>query len=928
MARITHDGQSFLIDNRRVWLIGAGIEYARVPAELWGERIAAARQAGFNTIVTSCPWLIHEPRKGRFDFTGGADLRRFLELCIEQGLYVGLRAGPYVDGLYDGGGLPSWLREVEDVRLREPNDAYLERVGMYLRKLLSQVTDLQVGGPQSGGVIYFQAEHAWECTNDEVAEAYLGEIARHFRENGVTVPIVSANNLWAEAKRSIETWNGWDSLLVNLRQLRIIHPDQPRLVGSFESSDLAVWGDPFEDSRPADLILNHLAQVLAAGAQPMLAPFHGGTNFGFIGGRIPGRTDGYICTTPFPMAPLGEAGARGEKYDRVKRLATFAAHFGPVFAELDPDYQPVTVSLDQVSGEAPTAARKAGGNGVAIVPLRGAQGRVVFVFGDPRGRNQSTTLLLDHGLPMPVELGDQSVAWFVIDVDLGGRALLDYANLCPFALVDRRILVLFGPEKARAHISLNESLIEDTVPSGQKPKVVQHQDVTIVICSQKQIDATYVDDKKVYVGAAGLDRDGAPLPCPGFSQITVIGGESGTETIKAGSRSRNAAPTRLNAWVAAPAGSQADGTNPRYATLDGPETLDGCGTPRGYGWYRVKLRVSNTKKRACALPQVGNRMLLYVDGELQHIVGTGPDAEGHFFDLRLAKGEHTLVGLVDHLGRFSGGNDFGRRKGWYGHIYEVKTLRTSKPKVIDAEPVNPFAVRSFLLGQNDGRMTTGRHAMWSFTYRRKSPLIVAIENVRTPGVFLVNDEPVAWYAGESGETCRRWVIQPTEMEVFKRGGNELRFAPDADHPEGAERMIEGMTIYECAESLTKDASWSFARWETPADDAYDEYPKTEMKKFRGAPCWWKTTFSPRDTDLPLWFDTEGLSKGQVFLNGHNLGRYFTATATGRKIGPQTRLYLPECWIEREVENELVVFDEHGCDPAKTRIEYRQEPEFG
>ena len=32
----------------------------------------------------------------------------------------------------------------------------------------------------------------------------------------------------------------------------------------------------------------------------------------------------------------------------------------------------------------------------------------------------------------------------------------------------------------------------------------------------------------------------------------------------------------------------------------------------------------------------------------------------------------------------------------------------------------------------------------------------------------------------------------------------------------------------------------------------------------------------------------GLSKGQAFINGENLGRYFTATATGKAVGPQTR----------------------------------------
>ncbi len=81
MASVTFDGQSFSLDGRRAWIIGAASEYARVPPEAWADRIAAARQAGFNTVATSCPWLVHEPRKGRFSFHGPTDVRRFVELC-------------------------------------------------------------------------------------------------------------------------------------------------------------------------------------------------------------------------------------------------------------------------------------------------------------------------------------------------------------------------------------------------------------------------------------------------------------------------------------------------------------------------------------------------------------------------------------------------------------------------------------------------------------------------------------------------------------------------------------------------------------------------------------------------------------------------------------------------------------------------------
>jgi beta-galactosidase len=51
-----------------------------------------------------------------------------------------------------------------------------------------------------------------------------------------------------------------------------------------------------------------------------------------------------------------------------------------------------------------------------------------------------------------------------------------------------------------------------------------------------------------------------------------------------------------------------------------------------------------------------------------------------------------------------------------------------------------------------------------------------------------------------------------------------------------------------------------------------------------------------------YFDLSGYVKGMVYINGHNLGRYWY-------IGPQQRLYCPASWLKKG-ENEVVVFDLH------------------
>jgi beta-galactosidase len=61
-----------------------------------------------------------------------------------------------------------------------------------------------------------------------------------------------------------------------------------------------------------------------------------------------------------------------------------------------------------------------------------------------------------------------------------------------------------------------------------------------------------------------------------------------------------------------------------------------------------------------------------------------------------------------------------------------------------------------------------------------------------------------------------------------------------------------------------------------------------------------------------YVDLSGWTKGVVWVNGHNLGRYWA-------IGPQHRLYCPAPWL-RQGHNEVVVFDLHQTDPQPITFE--------
>jgi beta-galactosidase len=67
-----------------------------------------------------------------------------------------------------------------------------------------------------------------------------------------------------------------------------------------------------------------------------------------------------------------------------------------------------------------------------------------------------------------------------------------------------------------------------------------------------------------------------------------------------------------------------------------------------------------------------------------------------------------------------------------------------------------------------------------------------------------------------------------------------------------------------------------------------------------------------------FLDLRGWGKGMVWVNGHNLGRYW-------RIGPQQTLYCPGPWLKRG-RNEVVVFELNA--PVKPVIAGLAEPVLG
>lgn len=905
MAQVTYDGRSFMLDGRRVWIVGGSVHYARLPRSEWAGRIAAAKQAGLNAIETPAVWSRHEPRPGKFDFEGDNDLRHFVQLAGEAGLHVILRTGPFVGSGYDAGGLPAWLLAKEGVEPRRGNGPFLEACSRYLTALVGQVKDLQVDSPGKGGpILLVQNEHGWSCGDDVQAAAYLGELLRYLREAGVTVPVINANGLWQSVEGEIECWSGAEDLLSITRQLSEVHPRAPRLIADLRLGDPMVWGQDEPEPLNADAAVRSAAEALAGAAQFVLNPFAGGQTFGFGGGRMPHSMDGYITTRHDHGALVKADGEHTPAFSVVRRLTMFASRFGRVLAHLEPDDRPVVLA-PSMSG------------GVTVVPIRGTQGSVVFLFGQKGKRGKAapvSTLLLPDGTSLDVPIGTCGTSWCVFDVLLGGRATLDFCSLCAFATVGST-LVCFGPSGSVGLVSINGSPLEVTVPGGKTPDIIEHEGVQVVVASEEQLDVVQICDDCVCVGATGFDESGGPIAAAGNKKYTRVGADGKVEVLKAKTNAKRPVPSRAleTDWEYAGTAEYVDGSSARYAAIAGPADLGELGAPYGYGWYRMRFRSQTPKRVKIASPKSADRLSVFLDTEPVGMFGRGPGASGEL-TIQLKKTDHTMVVLAENLGRPAGGQDLKPPKGLCDDWYELTAFRAGRSKIVESAPVELLSYRVPLWEVRRGDVTHPQRVSWSFIHRRKSPIFVRMGDVAVRGLVMLNDKPVHFFEpGADNDLV-------FDQETLNRGNNTLELTIAADSVSEADvanvlaEMSKNTNFFEGKDTLGGKLDWAFAQWEMPSPTAYDPVGGTAPK----GPTWFRTEFETPEADRNVALTIAGLSKGQFYLNGRHVGRYFVASE-GKAVPPQHEYLLPRSWLAADGVNELVLFDEHGGDPGKCTL---------
>lgn len=176
---------------------------------------------------------------------------------------------------------------------------------------------------------------------------------------------------------------------------------------------------------------------------------------------------------------------------------------------------------------------------------------------------------------------------------------------------------------------------------------------------------------------------------------------------------------------------------------------------------------------------------------------------------------------------------------------------------------------------------------------------LTITDLHDYAVVFINGAPLGTI--DRGKNENSIVIPATgdresTLDILVEAMGRINFGPRMIDRKGITDRVEldGLTLM----------NWSV--YPLPLDNGFLNalaYARTDTVS---GPAFYKTQFGV-DAPADTYLDMGGWTRGFVWVNGKNLGRYWN-------IGPQQKLYLPGPWL-RKGRNEIVVFDMAGGKPA-------------
>ena len=934
-SAINFDGRGFLVHGKRTFIMSGGMEYARVPHQLWRDRLLRLKRDGFNCVEVYTFWDFHEPHPGQFDFSGDHDLDAFLKLVHSLGLYAICRVGPYYCAEWDSGGFPVWLRFVPNLGVRENNPAFLAAVDRFWDHLMPIVAANQINHGGSVILVQLENEHL-DGGGTDLPNAYFVHLRDKAVSLGLQVPYFfsglhhggdpAGNHPWSSAGRT-----------------------SPWMTTEFWSVNFDRYN---QTEANADTYERRIWKILAYGGNGLnIYMLHGGSNFGYT------NNDEDAASYDYGSA-IGQAGDLRPTYYRFKRAALFAQSFAPILENSDnatETYQSAATNpdvhitartspsgtilfLDNPGKSAvKTQVKEADGSLFPSAgPLTLAPGQIAPIV---RDFPLLPGVTLERATPLLGIQHNGSMTTIVSDGTLGDTAELRFRVTSPVTH-NHGFVVHGNVVTASDLVGKNEVTELSFRAGGQTVRFLSvskdASDHAWFVGDSVVVGPEYVGDTATQNGKTTLlteSRDGHPstgliyspkaslsplYPQPGSFALDAHGPFPEAKYIPV-----------LSAWQMLPGDAEAAPSYPDTSWLQSQNApaMGADGDASAYAWYRTAVSVPAAGAYTLKFTDGGDWASVFVNGRHS---ASAPIKEG--VPVTLPAGRSQIAVLAAHYGRPKE----------FGHMGPIDTLDAKGllgPVVLDKGNIAGTALTAWHVQANadadhaappadtaGAGWTDGTAGPDIFAGRRGYAWYVTtlpqssgahhrlhFENVDDSATVFLNGKQVASHQGWGQP-----FDAPLDAAWTPTGPNTL--AVLVQNTGGGGGVQGAVTL----QALAAGDEIAVTNWKMHGGIA--EPPTLTGWKAgaaataNGAPAYFRMTFRgglPAATGPHpiLRVTTAGLSRGFVWLNGHNLGRY------PEKI-PINGLYLPEPWLNAGV-NTLVIFDEEGHAPSDVTLTVEQ-----
>ncbi|XP_065835014.1 probable beta-galactosidase 2 isoform X2 [Oscarella lobularis] len=266
---VTYDSRSIAVNGSRVLLTSGAIHYPRSTPAMWPDLLAKAKANGLNTIQTYVFWNLHEPLQGEYDFSDRKNLSYFLQLAHDNGFYLTLRIGPFVQAECDFGGIPVWLNWIPDIEFRVYNQPWMAAMTQWMKYIVAYIEPYLAknGGP----IILTQIENEYHI-GDMKYVAWCGQLADSLHTG---TPWVMCNG--ASANNTINTCNSCDCSEYADSHSKM-HPHQPLMWTELWQRH-ENWGNAQFERDPRDVAFVVANWIGKGGSHFNYYMWHGGNNY-------------------------------------------------------------------------------------------------------------------------------------------------------------------------------------------------------------------------------------------------------------------------------------------------------------------------------------------------------------------------------------------------------------------------------------------------------------------------------------------------------------------------------------------------------------------------------------------------------------------------------------------------------------------------